>query len=87
MFASFRRGLASPIACAAAISTTAILTRPSLKCTPTFNGVPVAAPFIMNKAYPIFDKAFPGLEMSGVFVNDHKEFSFEETGMYEDAKV
>ncbi|KAJ1566468.1 hypothetical protein HK096_001349, partial [Nowakowskiella sp. JEL0078] len=39
-----------------------------LDCSPTFNGVPVAATFLMHQAMPLFDTQFPGLEISPVFV-------------------
>ena len=78
------RSLVTPFAIAlptvSLLSSKALSTNAQLQCTPTFNGVPVAAPFLMSRANPIFDKAFPGLELSGVFVIDHPEFMFEETG-------
>ncbi|KAJ3006127.1 hypothetical protein HKX48_000293 [Thoreauomyces humboldtii] len=55
-------------------------TRP-LDCSPTFQGVPVAATFLMHQALPRFDRKFPGLEISAVFdMARPLEFVYEESG-------
>ncbi|TPX69351.1 hypothetical protein SpCBS45565_g02496 [Spizellomyces sp. 'palustris'] len=55
----------------------------SLECSPTFNGVPVAATFLMHQALPRFEKKFPGLEISAVYdANRPEEFKYEETGLF-----
>jgi len=51
-----------------------------IECSPTFNGVPIATSFLCQQAYPIFNSEFPGLELSPVFVSEHKDFSYEEGG-------
>ncbi|KAI8814173.1 hypothetical protein BJ742DRAFT_652758, partial [Cladochytrium replicatum] len=40
----------------------------SIECSPTFGGVPVAAPFLLHQAVPYVTKQFPGLELPAVFV-------------------
>ncbi|KAJ3386515.1 hypothetical protein HDU92_002425 [Lobulomyces angularis] len=47
-----------------------------------FNGVPVSAPFLMNQASKIFDKEYPGLEISPVFVINEPNFLYEELGVF-----
>ncbi|KAJ3412968.1 hypothetical protein HDV05_008683 [Chytridiales sp. JEL 0842] len=49
-------------------------TKPPLECSPTYNGVPVAASFLMHQAHPHFEKQFPGLEMSAVFISRDPKF-------------
>ncbi|KAJ3202127.1 hypothetical protein HDU67_000786 [Dinochytrium kinnereticum] len=64
-----------------AASTTIPFAVTPLECSPTYHGVPVAATFLMHQALPVFDKTFPGLEMSPVFVMGHPEYSYAETGL------
>ncbi|KAJ3103020.1 hypothetical protein HDU97_010458 [Phlyctochytrium planicorne] len=40
-----------------------------------------AATFLMNQAIGVFEKQFPGLEMSPIFIHGHPEFVYKETGM------
>ncbi|KAI8824034.1 uncharacterized protein EV422DRAFT_564742 [Fimicolochytrium jonesii] len=52
-----------------------------LDCSPTFQGVPVAATFLMHQALPRFDRQFPGLELSPVFdMARPEEYSYTERG-------
>ena len=51
-----------------------------LNCSPMFQGVPVAATFIMNQAIPIFNTKFPGLEVSAVFAPGMPGHVYEEQG-------
>lgn len=57
-----------------------ISTRKPLEASPTFNGIPLAATFLINQCIPIFNKKFPGLEVAGSFSlgTDHNEY--KETG-------
>lgn len=57
-------------ACMAATYTTKLALDPvKVECSPYFNGCPVAASLLMRQASTIFDKEFPGLEMSAVFLS------------------
>ncbi|TPX44447.1 hypothetical protein SeMB42_g03197 [Synchytrium endobioticum] len=54
----------------------------TLECSPTFNGVPVAATFLMRQAEPVFNKQFPGLEISSVYVVDGQHFAYSESSLF-----
>lgn len=50
---------------------------PVLECSPTFNGIPVAATFLLYQAQSIFSNEFPGLEISAVFeVRPQKKYGY-----------
>ncbi|TPX32518.1 hypothetical protein SmJEL517_g04346 [Synchytrium microbalum] len=66
------------IGLAAAVILGLTTSKPSIECSPSFNGVPVAATFLMRQAEPIFNKHFPGLELSPVFVMDGINFGYTE---------
>ncbi|RKO99411.1 hypothetical protein CXG81DRAFT_7177, partial [Caulochytrium protostelioides] len=51
-----------------------------IEASPTFNGVPVAASFLMFQALPPLDERFPGLQLAPVFDPKDPEFAFEELG-------
>ncbi|KAJ3271681.1 hypothetical protein HDV01_006460 [Terramyces sp. JEL0728] len=53
-----------------------ISTRKPLEASPTFNGIPLAATFLINQCIPAFNKEFPGLEVAGSFSlgSDHNEY-------------
>ncbi|KAI8909393.1 hypothetical protein DFJ77DRAFT_433484 [Powellomyces hirtus] len=54
-----------------------------IECSPTFQGVPVAATFLMHQALPRFDKKFPGLELSAVFdMARPEEYVYKEEGLF-----
>ena len=46
-----------------------------LLASPTFGGIPVGATFLMHQGLPIFQKEFPGLEMSAVDDSDECFYS------------
>ncbi|KAJ3055328.1 hypothetical protein HK097_010828 [Rhizophlyctis rosea] len=56
--------------------------KPPAECSPKFNGVPVAATFLMHQALSRFEAQFPGLEMSAVFDTSRpEEYSYHEEGL------
>lgn len=59
--------------------------KPQIHCSPTFNGIPVSATFLLHQSHNLFTNQFPGLEMSPVFaINYSDEFTYKETGMFAD---
>ncbi|KAJ3157277.1 hypothetical protein HDU89_002689 [Geranomyces variabilis] len=61
----------------------ATTTRRPVECSPTFQGVPVAATFLMHQALPRFHRKFPGLELSPVFdMARPEEFGYREEGLF-----
>ncbi|KAH9247263.1 60S ribosomal protein L11 [Batrachochytrium salamandrivorans] len=51
-----------------------------IECSPLFQGVPVAATFLIHQAIPVVTEALPGLEVSAVFSPELGGHMYEETG-------
>ncbi|KAJ3181037.1 hypothetical protein HDU85_003739 [Gaertneriomyces sp. JEL0708] len=57
--------------------------RKPVECSPTFNGVPVAATFLIHQATPKLDAKFPGLEISPIFdINQPQDYKYEEESTF-----
>lgn len=60
-----------------AVNAASAVSRQHFECSPTFNGVPVAATILLYQAQSIFGKEFPGLEIAAVFeVRPQKRYGF-----------
>jgi hypothetical protein len=60
---------------------TTLLLSNRLKTVPKYQGVPIPISILTHQSVEIFNNHFAGLEMSPVFIQDQKYYSYKENGL------
>ncbi len=62
--------------------TTHSLLFPSIYGAPTFNGIPTPTTLLISQSLSLFSSQFPDLEISPIYLSDHPDYTYSESGFF-----